>query len=359
MTKSKIIIALFLCVACLPAISSSATQSKRQTKDLAKAQAKAPAVIWENPGDVRSRDLYYGPGSRTLQPAPPLNFIEEDLGGTSPKFKVKDARQVEWVVKLGREAQAETAATRLVWAAGYFAEEAYYFPRVRINNLQRLSRGQKYVEEKGMVTGARFEPRRKVVKRGETWTWRKNPFVGTRELDGLRVMMILLNNFDVKTGNNQVLTVFDPRHGRWEDRYVVTDLGASLGRAGGIGEKRSKNDVEDFVESRFIRGVEDGIVDFDYSVGPSGFGWVSVVYPPAFRKQWHKMTAMKDIPAPHAQWVGARLARLTDAQLHDAFRAAAYDQAAANAYVRTMRERISQLDRLRDTQQRFAEARQR
>src|SRR5262249_55498589 len=148
---------------------------------------------------------------------------------------VKDAREVEWVVKLGHEAQAETAATRLVWAVGYFAEEAYYFPRVRINDLPRLSRGRKYVEADGVVRGAKFKPHRKDVKRGEYWDWRENPFVGTRELDGLRVLMILLNNFDVTTINNRVLLVSDPQQQRREARYVVTDLGASLGRARGFG----------------------------------------------------------------------------------------------------------------------------
>lgn len=59
--------------------------------------------------------------------------------------------------------------------------------------------------------------------------------------------MIMLNNFAVKTDNNRVLIVSDPRRRRREAPYMVTDLGAALGRAGGFGKKRSKNDVEDFV----------------------------------------------------------------------------------------------------------------
>jgi hypothetical protein len=33
---------------------------------------------------------YYSPGSKSLAPAPPFQFIEEDKEGASPKLKVKD-----------------------------------------------------------------------------------------------------------------------------------------------------------------------------------------------------------------------------------------------------------------------------
>ena len=347
MKRSRLIVVLLLSVVSIsPTASSNATQSKRQVV--------APALIWKNPGEMKSRDLYYGSGSRALAPAPPFTFVEEDKDGTAPKFKVKDAHGVKWGVKLGPETQSETAATRLVWAAGYFTEETYYSRRITVRNLPRLSRGQEYVESGGVVRGARFESRRSAVERGENWSWTKNPFVGTRELNGLRVLMIMLNNWDVKDSNNNILTVSD-RQGRREDRYVVTDLGATLGRAGGIGERRSKSDVEDFVSSRFVKGVDDGMVDFDYNVRPTGFGWMSVVYPPAFRRQWKKGTAMQDIPVAHARWIGDYLARLTNAQLHDAFRAADYDKASAAAYVRALRARITQLTQLRGATQQLAD----
>ena len=42
-------------------------------------------------------------------------------------------------------------------------------------------------------------------KKSGTWSWHHNPFVGTREFNGLRVMMALLNNWDLKDENNAVL----------------------------------------------------------------------------------------------------------------------------------------------------------
>src|SRR5881397_3772965 len=86
------------------------------------------AEIWRNPGDIASRDLYYGPGGKKHAPRGRFVFIKEDLEGSSPKFTVEDGDGVKWKVKLGPEAQPETAATRLAWGVGYFADEDYLVP---------------------------------------------------------------------------------------------------------------------------------------------------------------------------------------------------------------------------------------
>lgn len=300
-------------------------------------------VIWRHPGRASARNLFYGPGSRALAPAPPFRFIEEDKGGSTPKFDVRDRRGVKWAVKLGPEAQAETASTRLVWAAGYFVEEVYYFPRVQIAGLGRLSRGAEYVEGRGVVRGARFEARRPEVERGDNWSWSDNPFVNTRELNGLKVLMIMLNNWDVKPTNNNIFIVRNRRSGRREARYLVSDLGATLGRAEGYGGPRSKNDVRDFITSRFIEEIDDGEVKFDYDVKPTRFGWVTILCPPCFMKHVKKDKDMSGIPVGHARWLGSLLAGLTQAQLEDAFRAAGYDRATRQAYAVALRQRINQL----------------
>ncbi len=303
-------------------------------------------VIWRDPGNIMSRDLRYGPGGPHLAPAAPFKFIEEDKDGESPKFKVKDAQGVEWVVKLGTEAQSETVATRLVWGVGYFAEEAYFFERVRINRLPKLSRGMDYVGQRGLVRGARFEPRRQSVKRGDTWDWNKNPFQGTRELDGLKVLMILLNNYDARAENNRVFHLHDPRYGS-EAQHVVTDLGATLGRSGGLGGKRSKNNLKDFLSTRFVTGVEkDGSVEFDYDTRPTKLGMFTVLYPPYYRGEVKKEKSMRGIPVENARWIGSLLSQLTDDQLRDAFRAARYNPSTMEGYVRALRQRINQLTRL-------------
>src|SRR5215210_3723846 len=333
------LIALLLTFFCLSPQPVSFAQKEGKKRD-----ASAKPLLWRDPGNISARDLSYGPGSPNLAPVGPFTFVEEVKSGESPKFDVRDSRGVTWTVKLGEEAQAETVATRLVWAVGYFAEEAYYFDEVRIEKLPRLSRGREYVAG-NIVRGARFEPEREELKRGPTWGWHKNPFEETRELSGLKVLMILLNNYDAREANNKVIYADAPEGGR-EARYYVTDLGATLGRAGGLGGKRTKNSLEDFLSTKFVRGVDDGVVKFDYDTRPRGLGHLAVLHPFYYRGQVKKEKMMRGLPVEHARWIGSLLAQLTDEQLRSAFRAAKYGEETTEAYVRTLRERIGQLTSL-------------
>jgi hypothetical protein len=300
-------------------------------------------VVWKDPGDIAARDLRYGAGSAALQPRPPFTFVEEDTGGTQPKFMVRDAAGVLWNVKLGIEAQSETVSTRLVWAVGYFAEEAYYVPEAVIAGLARLKRGGDEVKPGGVVGGARFEPRRDGHQRVGEWEWDENPFVNTRELDGLKLLMMMLNNWDARDANNKVVRVTTETG--METRYLVSDLGATLGKAGGW-PSHSKSDPEDFAESGFVEGVEDGIVKFDYSTRPTGLGTFALLYPPYFLSQRDVERGLKGVTVQHARWMGALLAQLTDGQLRQAFAAAHYDAADTDVYVGALRSRIHQLTAL-------------
>src|SRR5215213_5203557 len=323
-----------------------------QKKEKSKNESSGTHVLWRDPGHIPSRDLHHGPGAPHLAPQPPFTFIEEVKTGESPKFKAKDARGVKWNIKLGPEAQSETVSTRLVWAVGYFAEETYYFDSVRVEGMQRLSRGREHVTGE-IVRGARFEPRREGVEEGPEWSWRDSPFEGSREMSGLKVLMILLNNFDARKGNNRILYT-DTESGR-EARYVVIDLGATLGRAGGLGGKRVKNDLEAFLSTKFVRGVDDDVVEFDYDTRPRGLGHLSVLHPKYYRGEVKKEAAMRGIPVEHAAWVGSLLSQLTDEQLRAAFRAAKYDEETTEGYVRALRERINQLVNLQSVQSEEAE----
>ena len=324
-----------LSVLCLGGLSSAKAKKKK------KQHGQKAAVLWRDPGNIRNRDLYYGPGSKELEPTAPFRFKKEVKEGGMPKFDIEDARGVKWRVKLGPEAQSETVSSRLLWAVGYNAEESYYFERVHISGLGKLSRGQQYVDGE-MVRGARFEPRRKNIERGKQWGWSENPFKNSRELTGLKTMMVMLNNWDTFKKNNRVL--HDKETG--EARYTVTDLGATFGAVGGFGRHRSKNDVKDFERSRFVRKVDKDKVKFDYDLKPKKFGLVSLVYPPYFFRQRKATNAMQKIPVADAAWIGSHLSRLSDDQLRDSFRAAGYDRTITERYVPAMRNRINELNQL-------------
>ena len=132
-------------------------------------QKKAPPagtpVLWRAPDDLPARDLYLGPGGAAMKPdLRRVTFIKQETGGYSTKYRVRDASGREWVAKIGKEAQAETAAVRLVWAVGYMTEINYLVPRLTI-------------EGKGTFENVRLEARPENVQRLDEWKWAENPFV--------------------------------------------------------------------------------------------------------------------------------------------------------------------------------------
>lgn len=303
-------------------------------------------VAWRDAGDISTLNLRYGPGNEELAPQAPFTFVSESKTGASPKFKVKDARSVTWSVKLGPEAQAETVSTRLVWAMGYFADEAYHFDRIEVQNLPRLARAAEF-QSGNIVRDVRLEPRRATEARGEIWDWLENPFVDQREFNGLKVLMVLLANYDTRLDNNRIYTVKNPATGELENRYVVTDIGATFGKVGGLGGSRSKNTLADYRASKFIESIENGMVNFDYHTKPKGAGGFASFFNPGYgKRQANKEKAMGSIPVKDAQWIGARLAQLSDEQLRDAFRAAHYDNATMEGYISVLRARINELNQL-------------
>src|SRR5213593_4019254 len=94
---------------------------------------KGTPVLWQRPTDISSRDLYLGPGGTDMRPdLRQLTFLKEEKGGYSKKYRVRDASAREWVAKIGKEAQSETAAVRLLWGLGYLTEVNYLVPHVTI-----------------------------------------------------------------------------------------------------------------------------------------------------------------------------------------------------------------------------------
>ncbi len=295
-------------------------------------------VIWRDPGDISALNMTYGAGGLEHAPDPngTFTFIKEDIEGTNPKLDVEDAAGVHWRVKLGEESQTETAATRLVWAAGYFVDEDYYLPEVTITNLPRLHRGREFVLPGGRIRGAGFERRSKDVKKHGDWDWFANPFRDTREENGLRVMMALLNNWDLKQVNNAIDEIDGER------RYLVADLGATLGNTGNF-FTRSKSVLKDYEQTPFIEHAGTDFVDFVLHTRPFALTIVNVHH---YREYAGMEKLVKHIPRADAKWLGDRLSQLSSDQLGDGFRAAGYSTEQVTGYVRVIQQRIAALKAL-------------
>ncbi|MGH9738355.1 MAG: hypothetical protein ACRD4X_07165 [Candidatus Acidiferrales bacterium] len=303
--------------------------------ELAEEASSLPAVMVQNPGDPKTLDLYYGEGGKEDAPDPngTYTFVAEDLKQTSPKFDVVDAHGTRWRVKLGAEPQAETAATRLLWAAGYFVDEDYYVAELKVRNLPKLHRGNQYVSEGGVVHGARLKRRPKDQKKVGDWSWFKNPFVNTKELDGLRVMMCLINNWDLNPDNNSIYVIDGER------RFLVSDVGASFGSTGSY-FTRSKSNLRGYAKSKFIEDTDRSYVDFVMHSRPPLIEAIDV---PNYRSRSRMEEVGKHIPEADAQTIGERLSQLSESQLRDCFRAAGYSPTQIEGYTRVVRERIAEL----------------
>jgi len=301
------------------------------------AIASAKAVLWTDPADIASRDLYYGPGGKEHVPHGPFKFVKEDLDGTNPKFTIKDQEGVKWKVKMGIEARPETVATRIVWAVGYRTNEDYFVPELQVEGMPaKLQRGQELIGPNGAVQNVRLK--REDEKKVGTWAWRDDPFSGTREFNGLRTLMAVINNWDLKDVNNAIYDV-GGRH-----FFEVSDLGASFGCAGRCWPRdRTKGDVEKYKESKFIDKVTPETVSFETPARPR---YVYAVNPKEYMSRIHLEWIGDKIPRADAKWMGSLLAQLSPQQIRDAFRAAGYSPAEADEFSKVMESRISALTQL-------------
>ena len=228
--------------ACAPGIAGDA---KKRTSSV-ETTGSVRAVLWREPADIANRNLFYGTGGREHQPQPPFTFLKEDLEQHNPKFVVRDRNGVKWTVKLGVEARPETAASRLLWAAGYFAADDYFLSELRALDMPpRLRRGSELVAADGSVHDVRLKRSMPGFEKIGYWRWRYGPFTGTRAWNGLRIMMALINNWDLKDDNN---AIYQEKNGGTADTatqiYMVSDLGASFGTTGlSFCEQRSKGNL--------------------------------------------------------------------------------------------------------------------
>jgi hypothetical protein len=284
------------------------SQEEEKKKKTEAAMMNGKPVMWEAV-NIGERDLYWGPGGQQMFPVlERAKYIGRQVGGNNPKHRLKDGAGREWVAKVADESQPEAAAVRLLWAIGYRTEINYLVPKLEIARV-------------GAFKNARFEARPENIKRLDHWSWGNNPFVGTNEFEGLKIMMAMFNNWDLKDENNVVLQDGDRLY------YVISDLGASFGRLADTSTSRagrSVNKPEHYAQSNFIKQVRNGVIEFDYR-GSADY-------------------LVKGIKVEHGRWLADLLLQLSDKQIEDAFRAANYEPEDVKLLAQAFKARIRELD---------------
>jgi len=304
-------------------ISLFFTPALAQKKKNKKQIPQGKAVMWEKV-NIPRMDTYFGPGGKTMQPdLTRIEFIKEEKGGHNKKYRIKDGSGRVWVAKLGREARPETAAVRLLWSLGYKTEINYLVPSLTIPG-------------KGTFQNVRLEARPENIDRLGNWSWRKNPFMNSNEFQGLKILMVLIHNWDIVDVNNTLLgeKLSDGNH----IYYTVGDLGSTFGRLGNnnfpviyrLG--RSTGKPKQFAKSILIREVENGRIELSYK------GKLRDIF--------------NDITVSQGRWLADLLLQLNDKQIEDAFRAANYSSGDIEIYKKSLKAKITELDNA--TTQNFA-----
>ena len=328
------------------ALAASAVPSAAQDRIASKHSVSAAnAVVWIDPGDIHSRDLYYGVGGKQDVPSGPFKYEKEDKGGTSPKFDVIDGNGEKWKAKLGPESQAEVVASRLLWALGYSANEDYYFAEMPLpGSHNHQHRGREFITREDVAHGVRLQRTPKHEKKDKGWSWRENPVKGTREFNGLRVMMALLSNWDLKEDNN---AIYEDKLESSKRLYGVTDVGASFGTSGkSYTEAGSKNNLRAYARHKFIAKVTPGYVDFNFPTHPSFIYYFPLFEWPFVWQEWRHRWVGRHIPREDVRWIASLLTQLSHDQIRDAFRAAGYTPEQVGAFTSAVEDRIAQIAKL-------------
>ena len=339
----NILLALLLSTTLLAGPGAVKKKDKAE-KSAEEFTSNALTLLWSEPADIVYRDLYFGPGGEAHQPHGPYTFIKEDMDGSNPKFSVRDRDGVKWKVKLGTEAKPETVATRLVWAAGYFVNEDYFLSALRVDDMPRLRRrgANRFIEPSGVMRNVRLKREPEDEKKIGTWSWRDDPFSSSREWNGLRVMMALINNWDLENKNNSVYE--EKKTGQKQRIYMVSDLGASFGTAWlDRTHAKSKGNLEWYQRTRFITRIRHNSVDFEDPRRPA---MIVLANPHEFFTRIGIRWIGRDVPRDDARWMGGLLARLSEGQIRDAFRAAGYSPEEIDGFAAVVENRIAALNKL-------------
>ena len=305
-----------------------------------RAEGEAPlrssrAAIWRDPGSISPEELAAGPCGSKGAPAPPFHFVEEHDTGSQPCLSIRDAAGHEWRVKWGQEVHTETFGTRLAWALGYFAEPTYFLASGTIEGIHDLQRAKACIDEQHRFSDARFELSEPGVERhfdAHGWAWHDNPFAGTRELNGLKILMMLVSNCDnkdvrdVARGSNTAIFEYPLDHHGREARYLIIDWGAALGAWGSHALSRGRWDPEAFAaqNAQFVTGVDGDIVQFGY-------------------QGQRTADAAANITRADVKWFAGIADRLSDDHLRAALDASGASREETDLFTASLRARLDQL----------------
>lgn len=298
----------------------SSGASSRAIKPDATPQVRLEAIrrahVWSMT-DVPSMDLMAGPdglGSFAPNERVSCDYLEKALSGRSPKFACVIPPDDELMVKFGRdngEVYAEVAASRLLWALGFYAERIYPV-RVDCRGCPSNIHGTEMSSIQRKLAG-------KDIETHDTpgWAWPEldlvDPTVGgasQAQRDALKLLAVFIQHTDSKPEQQRLVCVDKREKGPEDDRcpdavMMVHDLGLTFGHANLFNRDRVGSvNLDEWSHARMWK-------DPTHCIGNLPKSSTGTIDNPIIGEEGRKFLA--DL-----------LAQLTDGQLHDLFEAARF-----------------------------------
>ena len=290
-------------------------------------------VLWKEPPTLGVAGWVSGPGGPEAAPRPPYRFLKESSDGTNPKIEIADSAGRTWVVKFGSEVHSDTFTARFLYAVGYASTPTFFLPGGVIQDAHGLKRAKAFVAKDGSFRNARFKLHQ---KHKVQWAWVDNPFNGSREFGGLKIVVMLLSNWDTKdardgAGSNNVVyeeSQSDRPSASW---YAVADWGASFGKSGGFFQR----DRWDW------RGYSAQSAHFATLQSDGSIQW-------GFRGK-HGQDILAGVGVEDIRWLLPYLSRITDEQLAAGLAASGAGPEASRQFTLAIRERLRQLQHIAES----------
>ena len=287
------------------------------------ASAADQALLWRDPGPIASLDLKQGPAGEAAAPVAPFTFVKEVTQGISPKVVVTDAKGGKWMVKFGEEVKSENFASRIAWAAGYPVRPSFYVKDGTISGIKKSKRLGSFVKDDGTFQEARFQ-----LFDGPAFHEVPGPQLNLadkkekqQELNGLKLALLLLSNWDVKPANSAIFEI-DGKH-----YQTVSDWGASMGdpSASVVAERKWNCSAYKRQTSHLFEGIDNGYAVFNYQQYAAR----------------HEGALASGIRVEDIKWFTDRMSGLTDDQLKAALQVSGATEEETTCFSGAVRERLN------------------
>ena len=310
--------------------SKPLSEDARQVSEAERAEAVARAQVWHAPAvPINEANLA---GNTAVERQLACKFKITELGGTTPKFdcELHSGEAIRIKYGKGPEIPAEAAATRLLTALGFMADEVTLVERLRcygcpeepfsIMKTVELTRAEplyqrvidfEEFEEFDWVARERKVPARPIeTVKVEGWAFfeldKIDPAKGgapRAHVDALRLMAVFLSHWDNKAENQRLVCLSNS----WSERtpcpapfLMLQDVGATFGP--------SKVDLEEWTKVKMWHDRATCTVSMQ-ELPYNGATFVKATISEAGRQMFGKL-----------------LTALSDRQLSDLFSAARFDQ---------------------------------